>query len=96
MGFYDYLIAGILTKLFEKYLLSSPPPSLKNYVSIPHFDLFSCRLAVKTWNFDPGGGGWMLRKSTMAIIDQLTIPINIRGGATWFDLLLSLYKVKGQ
>ena len=38
----------------------------------------------------------MLMKCTMAIIDQWSIPINFRGGATRFDLSLSLYKVKGQ
>ena len=38
----------------------------------------------------------MLMKGIMAIIDQWPIPINFRGGATWFNLSLSLYKVKGQ
>ena len=35
----------------------------------------------------------MLMKGTMAIIDQWSIPISFRGGATRFDLSLS---VQGQ
>ena len=40
-------------------------------------------------------GDWMLMKDTMAIIDHWSIPINFRGSDIWFDLSMSLYKVKG-
>ena len=41
-------------------------------------------------------GDQMLMKGTIARIVERSIPINFQGGASWFDLFLSLYKVKGQ
>ena len=36
----------------------------------------------------------MLMKDTTAQRVELSMPMNFQGGDNWFDLLLSLYKVK--
>ena len=41
--YFFYLFAGILTELFYKRLLSSPPSSIK-IMQIPQFDLLPCQL----------------------------------------------------
>ena len=46
VGLYGYLTAGILTELFYKCLLSSPPPSIKKVVQIPRFHLLPWQLKV--------------------------------------------------
>ena len=38
-------------------------------------------------------GDQMLMEGTTAQSVELPIPINFQGGASWFDLLLSLYKI---
>ena len=38
----------------------------------------------------------MLMKDTIAHSVEWSLPINFQGGDNWFDLLLSLYQVKGQ
>ena len=38
----------------------------------------------------------MLMKDTIAQSVKWSMPINFQGGDNWFDLLLSLYEVKGQ
>ena len=42
------------------------------------------------------GGYQMLMKGTTARSVEWPMQIKIQGGASWFDLLSSLYKVKGQ
>ena len=43
-----------------------------------------------------GGGDQMLMKDTTAYSVEWSMPINFQGGDNWFDLLLSLYKVRSQ
>ena len=38
----------------------------------------------------------MLMKDTIAHSEERSLPINFQGGDNWFDLLLSLYEVKGK
>ena len=38
----------------------------------------------------------MLMKDTTAHSVDWSVPVNFQEGDNWFDLLLSLYKVKGQ